>query len=199
MNDAWARPVTLTGRHIRLEPMSVEHAYGLVEVVDEHMFDLFPGPYFPLEPTVEGLTKYIEARITQPATVPFVAIDLKEGKPVASSSFFEIVPAHRTLEIGHTWIRKDLRGTYVNPEMKFLMLQHAFETLNAIRVQIRTDKRNLQSQAAIEKLGAKKEGEFRNSLIMPDGHLRTSVFYSILPEEWPEVKENLSSRLEQYL
>lgn len=196
MSNQWCAPVVLEGRFIRLEPMSVGHAADLVEAVDDRMFDLFPGPYFPLEQTVEGLTEYIKARITHPATVPFVAIDLESNKAVASSSFFEIQPVHRTLEIGHTWIKEELRGKYVNPEMKLLMLEHAFEDLDAIRVQFRTDKRNVQSQNAILKLGAKFEGAFRNHMIMADGHFRESVFYSIIPEEWPKIKEALLHRLE---
>ena len=195
MSSEWCAPVTLEGRYIRLEPMSVDHAADLVEAVDDRMFDLFPGSYCPREHTVDGLTEYIEARVSFPATVPLVAIDLESNKAVASSSFFEIQPEHRTLEIGHTWIQESLRGKYVNPEMKLLMLEHAFENLDAIRVQFRTDKRNVQSMNAILKLGAKFEGAFRNHMIMADGHFRETVFYSILPEEWHKVKEALLHRI----
>ena len=99
------------------------------------------------------------------------------------------------MEIGHTWIAKRFRGSYVNPEMKLLMMQCAFESCGANRVQFRTDMRNLQSQAAINKMGAKQEGVFRMHMVMSDGHLRDTVFYSVTCDEWPGVREGLEQRL----
>jgi RimJ/RimL family protein N-acetyltransferase len=102
----------------------------------------------------------------------------------------------RSLEIGGTWYGLDYQGTLVNTECKYLLLKHAFETLGCIRVWLKTDARNLRSQRAIEKLGAIREGVLRNHMLLPDGYIRDSVVYSILPNEWPEVKTQLKTRLE---
>jgi RimJ/RimL family protein N-acetyltransferase len=102
-----------------------------------------------------------------------------------------IEPANRALEIGGTWYSVDFQRTGVNTECKFLLLQHAFEVLDCVRVQIKTDLRNERSQRAIERIGAVREGVLRDHMIMPDGTLRSSVYYSILAREWPEVKQRL--------
>ncbi len=106
-----------------------------------------------------------------------------------------IVPKNRGLEIGLSWLAHSVQRTAVNTECKYLLLQHAFETLRAIRVQIKTDSRNLTSQRAIERLGASKEGILRNHVIMPDGYYRHSVYYSILDSEWATVKANLEDKM----
>jgi RimJ/RimL family protein N-acetyltransferase len=107
----------------------------------------------------------------------------------------DIRPEHRGLEIGWTWIGKAYQGTQVNPENKYLLLRHAFETLGAIRVQLKTDARNIQSQRAMAKLGAKLEGTLRNQIILPDGYYRHSVMFSVIADEWPEVKAAIERRL----
>jgi RimJ/RimL family protein N-acetyltransferase len=107
----------------------------------------------------------------------------------------EIRPEHNGLEIGGTWYGVEFRRTQVNTECKYLLLRQAFEELGCIRVQLKTDSRNERSQRAIERLGAMKEGMFRNHMILPDGYIRHSIYYSIINSEWPEVK----SRLEQML
>jgi ribosomal-protein-alanine N-acetyltransferase len=107
----------------------------------------------------------------------------------------DIRPEHRGLEIGFTWIGKPYHGTQVNPECKYLLLRHAFDDQQAIRVQLKTDLRNLQSQRAIEKLGAVREGVLRKQMIRPDGYLRDTVMYSVTAEEWPGVRARLEERL----
>jgi RimJ/RimL family protein N-acetyltransferase len=107
----------------------------------------------------------------------------------------DIRPKHMGLEIGTTWIGRAHQGTKVNPESKLLLLAHAFERLGCERVQLKTDGRNLQSQHAIEKLGAVKEGVLRKHMIMPDGFVRDTVMYSIVAAEWPDVKRGLEARL----
>ena len=130
-----------------------------------------------------------------PATLPLALIDKETRKAIGSSSYYNINPAQRSLEIGHSWIAIPYRGTYANPEMKLLMLTHAFEQLDAVRVQIITDERNKQSQNAILKLGAKQEGVLRHNMVMPDGHLRNTPVYRILAGEWPAVRASLRERL----
>jgi len=127
--------------------------------------------------------------------VTFAIVDKSREKPVGSTSFMDIRAENRGLEIGSTWLAPVDQGTAINPEAKLLLLTHAFEELSAIRVQFRTDSRNVQSQRAIEKLGAVRDGVFRHDTIMLDGYLRDSVFYSILAGEWPAVKSKLVDRL----
>ena len=193
MPDTWCPPVTLKGNRVRLEPLAPKHAADLAEACDEHMFDFFPVYPDPL--TKHGLESYIEMRVAMPATLPLALIDKEKKRAIGSSSYYNINPAQRSLEIGHTWIAKPFRGTYANPEMKLLMLGHAFEKLDAVRVQFITDARNLQSQNAILKLGAKQEGVLRSNMVMPDGHLRDTHVYGILPQEWPAIRASLQERL----
>jgi len=117
------------------------------------------------------------------------------GEPIGSTSYLDIRPQHRGLEIGRTWIGKRWQGTVVNPESKYLLLRHAFESLGAVRVQFKTDANNIRSQRAIEKLGARREGVLRRYQVRSNGCHRDSVMYSIIDEEWPEVKARLEARL----
>ncbi|HXH60658.1 MAG TPA: GNAT family protein [Fimbriimonadaceae bacterium] len=189
----WVPGKVLEGNIVRLEPLEMSHAKGLADACDEHMFDFFPT--YPLAFDQKGLEEYIAMRKAMPATVAYVIVLKEEGKVVGSSSFFDIQPANKALEIGHTWIKKEHRGTKVNPEAKLLMLGHAFEDLGANRVQLKTDARNLQSQNAMRKMGAKQEGTLRRNMVMPDGYVRDSVYFSVIVEEWPEVKDGLLARL----
>ncbi len=111
------------------------------------------------------------------------------------TSYLDIRPQDRALEIGFTWVAKPYQATAVNPECKYLLLRHAFEEQGAVRVQLKTDLRNLQSQAAIAKLGAVREGVLRKHMVMPDGHVRDTVMYSVTNDEWPAVRRRLEERL----
>ncbi len=126
---------------------------------------------------------------------PFVIFDQASGRIAGSTRFREIDPANRSLEIGGTWLGRDFRGTSINRNAKFLMLRFAFESLRVVRVQFRTDLRNLRSQRAIERLGALREGVFRKDFIYDDGYQRSTVFYSILEEDWPRVRNLLLSEI----
>jgi RimJ/RimL family protein N-acetyltransferase len=128
----------------------------------------------------------------------FAVILKREGKVVGSTSYFGIVPKHKSAEIGYTWYSPDVQGTVVNPECKFLLLKHAFEDWEAVRVQLRTDANNAHSQRAILKLGAKFEGKMRNQGIRQDGSIRDSMLYSIIPSEWATVKKGLEARIEGF-
>ncbi len=128
-------------------------------------------------------------------TVSFCISDIASGRPIGITTYLDIRPDHRGLDIGWTWISLDQRGTRTNPAMKLLMFEHAFERLGAIRVCLKTDERNTMSQAAIAKLGARREGVFRHAVIMEDGFRRSTVMYSILAAEWPSVRKGLMARL----
>jgi RimJ/RimL family protein N-acetyltransferase len=125
----------------------------------------------------------------------FCIIDNESNKAVGTTSFLDIQPASKSLEIGRTWIAKYLQGTGFNAECKYLLLTHCFETLGLIRVFFKTDSNNLRSQKAMEKIGAKHEGILRNHMIREDGSFRHSAYYSIIKEEWPEVKLHLEKLL----
>ena len=187
------QPVTLTGRTLRLEPLAMDHAGALRRVAVPDIFTY--GVIMPNEWTEEGWLDYMRRFLAIPGRVPFAIVPLDTGQAIGTTSYFDIRPENRGLEIGYTWIGKAYQGTHVNPENKYLLLRHAFETLGAIRVQLKTDGRNLQSQRAMAKLGAKYEGTMRHQVILPDGYRRDNVMFSIIAEEWPEVKAALEARL----
>jgi ribosomal-protein-alanine N-acetyltransferase len=146
----------------------------------------------PKQYSLEGVSEFIHS--IPEGRVALAAVSYN-GEFFGSSSFFDVREEHLGIEIGHTWISKGFRGTFVNPEMKFLMLRHAFEDLGAIRVQLKTDARNEQSQAAMRKLGLTFEGVLRKHIVMPDGFIRDTVMFSVIDTEWPEVKAKLIERL----
>ena len=120
------------------------------------------------------------------------------NRMVGSTSYLDVAPKRKIAEIGSTWYSSEVQGTVVNPECKYLLLKHAFEDWSAIRVQLGTDVKNVHSQRAILKLGAKFEGRLRNHGIRPDGSIRDSMLYSIISEEWPTVKKGLEARIESF-
>lgn len=188
----WVQPVVLTGKHIRLEPMAEEHISGLAEIgVGQPFWDFML--YGPIN-TVDDMRKWvldILGRAAKGTDLPFVAIHLASGRVAGATRYLNIVPQDRGLEIGGTWYGPEFQRTPVNTECKYLLLCHAFETIDCIRVQLKTDLRNERSQKAIERIGAVKEGVLRNHMILPDGRYRHSVYYSILDTEWPQVKKRL--------
>ncbi len=189
-------PITLTGNVVRLEPLRREHAEALFHAAQDPTI----WSYMSYNPSVSlaamhtWIDKALEAQ-ARGEEVPFVIVSLATNEAVGSTRYMAIVSQNRGLEIGWTWLNHAVRRTAVNTECKYLLLQHAFETLGAIRVQIKTDSRNLTSQRAIERLGAVKEGVLRNHVIMPDGYYRHSVYYSILDTEWATVKANLEDKM----
>jgi len=126
---------------------------------------------------------------------PLVVVDRTTDTIVGSTRYLDIVPAHKAVEIGWTWLTPSVWRTSINTECKYLLLRHAFETAGAIRVCLKTDSRNLRSQAAIERIGGVREGVLRRHRILPDGYRRDSVYYSIIDEEWPAVKARLEAML----
>jgi RimJ/RimL family protein N-acetyltransferase len=190
-------PVTLLGRFVRLEPLQRDHAADLFEAL---AFD--PGIWQWLAPsppaTPEGMRALIINDLENQAggsVVLFAQIEQATGRAVGRTSYMNISRRDRGLEIGSTWIGKPWQRTAINTEAKYLLLRHAFEDLGAVRVQLKTDSRNLQSQRAIERLGARHEGVLRKHMLVRDGFIRDSVFYSIIDTEWPTVKTHLEALL----
>jgi N-acetyltransferase len=191
----WVEPVTLDGKTVRVEPLDLEHSAGLRAAYMRAPDILRYHNIVPYDASDEAWSDYMQRSMNLPGRMPFAMVLKETEQAVGTTSYLDIRPEHRGLEIGYTWIGKDYQGTQVNPENKYLLLRHAFETLGAIRVQLKTDARNLQSQRAMAKLGAKLEGTLRNQIILPDGYYRHSVMFSITDDEWPEVKAAIETRL----
>ena len=190
--------VTLTGQFIRLEPLSVAHVHDLAQVgLHEKIWKYMLYGQMENESDLHAWVLDILARQARGTDLAFAVIELSSGKAVGATRYLNIDIPNRGLEIGGTWYGPAYQGTVVNPEAKYLLLRHAFEDLGCIRVQFKTDSRNTHSQRAIERLGAVKEGVLRNHMVLPDGLLRDSVFYSILDREWPAVKARLEQRLQE--
>ena len=189
-------PVTLTGSVVRLEPLSEQHAPDLtVAAHDERIWRYMLYAYPEDEEKMLAWVRDILARQAAGADLAFAVIHLASGRAIGATRYLEIRPEHRSLEIGGTWYATGFQRTAVNTECKYLMLKHAFEVLGCIRVQFKADARNLRSLRAIERIGAVREGVLRNHYILPDGCYRDSVYFSILDNEWPKVKERLEEML----
>ncbi len=189
-------PVTLVGRVIRLEPLSREHVPDLAlagqdKAIWEFMLYGEMRGVVAMAAWVDMLLEY-QRRGTD---LPFAVLHQETGRAIGATRYMDIRPQHRGLEIGGTWYTPQFQRTPVNTEAKYLLLEHAFERLGCIRVQFKTDSRNLRSQRAIERIGAQKEGVLRKHLITPAGVERDSVYYSILNDEWPAVKQRLIALL----
>jgi RimJ/RimL family protein N-acetyltransferase len=190
------KPVVLTGKHVRLEPMTEAHIPALAEIgVGQSFWDFMLYGNINTADDMRNWVLDILSRATKGTDLPFVAIHLESGRAAGATRYLNIVPQDRGLEIGGTWYGSEFQRTVVNTECKYLLLSHAFEALNCIRVQLKTDLRNERSQKAIERIGAVKEGVLRNHMILPDGRYRHSVFYSILDTEWLEVKKRLEEMM----
>lgn len=188
----WVTPVTLTGKHVRLEPMTEAHLPGLAKIgLGQDFWDFMLYGNMNTEEDMANWVRDILARAERGTDLPFVAIHLESGRVAGATRYLNIAPEHRGLEIGGTWYGLEFQRTVVNTECKYMLLKYAFETLGCIRVQFKTDLRNERSQRAIERIGAIKEGVLRNHMILPDGRYRHSVFYSIIDNEWSELKTRL--------
>lgn len=189
------RPVVLEGECCRLEPLSSEHAGPLAGAVDERTFEHFSAGYAGVGTPAAQAAAYVASRTTDPAGLGFAVVERASGRVVGATCYLDIRPMHRGLEIGATFYAREVRRTRVNPECKYLLLRHAFERLGCVRVQLKTDARNLVSQGAIVKLGAVREGVLRKQLLMPSGRFRDTVMFSISDDEWPAVRARLEARL----
>lgn len=197
--NSWAQQVTLQGKYVRLEPMGEQHIRGLSEIgVGQDFWGFMLYGDMKTEADMRHWVLDILDREKKGGDLPFAVVHLASGKIAGATRYLNIMPKDRGLEVGGTWYGKEFQRTAVNTECKYLLLTHAFEVLKAIRVQIKTDSLNVRSQAAIERIGAVKEGVLRNHMILPDGRIRHSVFYSILDSEWTGVKKNLKAMLKKY-
>jgi RimJ/RimL family protein N-acetyltransferase len=189
------QPVTLEGRWVRLVPLSQEHYPVLCALgADEELWRYYPAR----AATPEEMSAYVRSALeAQDAgtALPFVTVDLASGHIVGSTRFMNADHDNRRVEIGSTWIAKPWQRTAINTEAKYLMLRHAFETLGCIRVELKTDALNRKSRAAILRIGAKEEGTLRQHMVVWDGRLRDSVYFSLLDSEWPGVKRDLERKL----
>lgn len=188
-------PITLHGKHIRLEPLRPTHARALLEAGRApEIWEYMPTKPLTGETMDAWLNKAMRAE-AQGREYPFVVVRPADDRVIGSTRYLDVQEEARTVEIGWTWYSPDAWGGVANPEAKYLLMRHAFEDWRAIRVALKTDIHNVHSQAAIKKLGAKYEGTLRNHRIRPDGSYRDTMIFSIIETEWPEVKSRLEARL----
>jgi RimJ/RimL family protein N-acetyltransferase len=189
------QPTTLEGKFIRLEPLSLEHHAGLCEVgLDEELWRWTTQPVR----TPEEMRAYVQTALDEQArgaALPFATIEKPSGRVIGSTRYGNIDGANRRVEIGWTWLGLKWQRTAANTEAKYLMLRHAFETWECIRVEFKTDSLNEKSRAALLRIGAKEEGIFRNHMITSTGRLRHSVYFSVIDSEWPAVKARQEEKL----
>jgi len=196
MKQTAVSATTLEGARIRLEPLTEAHHPALCAVgLDPELWRWTPKQVH----TAADMAAYIGFALAERAAgraLPFAVIDKASGQAIGSTRYMAIEPAHRRVEIGATWLGRAWQRTGANTEAKYLLLQHAFETLGCIRVELKTDALNERSRAAIRRIGAREEGTLRSHMITASGRIRDTVYYSILDGEWPETKRALESRLE---
>ncbi len=188
-------PVTLEGQHVRLTPMSEDYIDDLWRVHgDGSLTQWYANPIADYN----GMVKYVRAALQDQASgksTPFITWDKATGQLAGSTRLTNIDVRHRRTEIGSTWLGEPWQRTALNTEAKLLMLTHAFEVWNCLRVELLTDVLNLKSRQAIARLGAVEEGIFRNHYVCASGRIRDSVCFSIIDREWPDVKARLIERL----
>lgn len=193
------KPIVLTGKYVRLEPLNESHVKGLAEIgMGQDFWRFMVYGDINSEQDMRGWVLDLLNRQKAGTDLPFVAIHLASGRVAGATRYLNIVPKDYGLEVGGTWYGLDFQRTAVNTECKYLLFRHAFETLKCIRLQLKTDSLNTRSQTAIERIGAKKEGVLRNHMILPDGRIRHSVFYSVIDTEWEDVKKRLEEMMKKY-
>lgn len=193
----WDELFELTGETVKLLPMELEHISDLWEAAKpEEIWEFTSG----IVTSIEECSNMVESAIAdreKGISYPFVIREIESNRIVGSTRFLDISPFHKSVEIGWTWYHPSVWRTRVNTECKFLLLEHSFEKWNLNRVQLKTDARNVRSQKAIERIGGVKEGILRQDRVIHNGFIRDTVFYSFLKEEWPQVREQLLSKLDK--
>ncbi|MEV6985680.1 GNAT family protein [Sphaerisporangium sp. NPDC051017] len=180
-------PVTLVGELVRLEPLTMEHLADLSVAGNHHEIWTYLDEPTPGEDEMAALIVDALDEQARGLRLPFAIIERADARAIGSISYIDIQRTHRAVEIGWAWVTPGHWCAGVAREAAVLLIRHAFETLGAIRVAFKTDSRNIRSQRALEGLGATREGTFRNHRILRDGHVRHSIYYSVIPEEWPDV------------
>lgn len=190
-------PFTLTGEHVRLEPLRAEHAPLLWEIAKDHLADLFQWIPYQLKSLgdFQEFSRHVLDEQSRGISLPFATFELKSNQIVGTTRYMNMDLANRKVEIGSTWIAPPWQRTVVNSEAKYLMLRHAFETWKCLRVELKTDAMNQRSRNAILRLGAREEGTLRKHMLTWNGRQRDSVYFSILDSEWPHVKARLEEKL----
>lgn len=188
-------PVTLSGRVVRLEPLGLEHVPGLVRAgLDPELWRWIPTQVT----NAEEMLAYVQAALTEQkngVSLPFAIVAQAGGETIGCTRYMNIVPAHRRLEIGSTWLTASAQRSGANTEAKLLLLTHAFEVLDANRLELKTDALNTRSRQAITRIGATEEGMFRKHVVCASGRVRDTVYFSIIDTEWPAVKARLTAML----
>ena len=193
-------PVTIQGRVVRLEPLSLDHADGLLAagLADLSVFRWMADVLVTRADVVAWIERALEGQATG-RELPFAQVSATSGEVIGSTRYLSIEPVHRRLEIGYTWLCRSAWGTGANSEAKYLLLDHAFERLGANRVEFKTDALNHRSRAALLAIGATEEGVFRRHQLTQGGRLRDSAWYSVTWDEWPDVREHLRARIDEAL
>ena len=189
------RAVELEAAGVRLEPLAERHREGLRQAGDADAI----WAHMPAPARGDGFDPWFDWSLSVCASgseAAWAVRTLSDGALVGSTRYLAIVPAHRRVEIGHTWYAPSVWASRVNPACKYLLMTYGFETLGLNRIEYKTDIRNTRSQAAIAKLGAVREGVFRAHMVRPDGSLRDSVYFAVTRDDWPAVKAGLQARLE---
>lgn len=189
------QPVILEGRHVRLVPLRREHENAFIQIGLGH--DIFRWFPWSVETPAEmrAFVSYLLEQQGKKLAIPFTTIEKASGAIVGSTSFLAIDRPNRRLEIGATWLGVPWQRTACNSEAKLLQLRHCFEELKCIRVEFKTDSLNARSRAALTRIGASEEGTFRNHIICPGGRVRHSVYFSVIDNEWPHVKQRISEAI----
>jgi len=191
-------PPTLTGQLVRLEPLDYRHVSDLAQAgQDENIWIYMRYGLVTTEEAMRAMIDDLLGRQARGTDMPFVVIYQPTGCAIGMTRYLNIESNNRSVEVGGTWYGPSYQRTGVNTECKFLLFQYAFENLSCIRVQLKTDLRNERSQRAIERVGAIREGVLRDHVILDDGYVRSSVYYSILAREWPDVKQHLLQLLDR--
>lgn len=188
-------PVTLAGQVVRLEPLAAGHAAALTQVgLHPELWRLQPEPV----QTQDDMQRYVDRALAGQRDgncLPFVIVRQDDGQIIGATRYMDIALAHKRLEIGGTWLTPASQRSGANTEAKFLLLQHAFETIGIMRVVFKTELSNMQSRQAILRIGGVEEGVFRKHLIAQSGRARDMVYFAILDEDWPAVKARLLTRM----
>jgi len=193
---SWPEPVTLRGQHVRVEPLAPHHEPGLIEAVcDGELWRL----WYTAVPSPEGMAREIARRLdlhAKGSMTPFTVIDA-EGRIAGMTTYMNVDPVHKRVEIGSTWYARRVQRSPLNTECKRLLLAHAFDALQCIAVEFRTHRFNMQSRRAIERLGAQLDGILRSHQRDTQGNLRDTAVYSITASEWPTVRAHLDWQLQK--
>lgn len=188
-------PLTLAGKYVRLEPLTLDHTSALAQVgLVPALWRLQPAPI----ETEEDMRRYVQAALDDQArglSLPFAMLEPATGQVMGSTRYMDIALAHRRLEIGATWLAPAFQRSGANTEAKLLLLTQAFEVLKMQKVVLKTEVLNTPSREAIARIGAVQEGVFRKHLIAASGRARDMVYFAILDTEWPDVKARLAARM----